>query len=210
MDKEQTQKQVSVLDYNDKLKSIRLKNLSTLKIKNELTKQLDTVSIALGQHLSRFDRNKNGIIDLFENEKTRYLIEDLPSVKETKTMIGHIEDYLVMKEKEISLLVEALEELFVISDSAVSQPMSIPVVKREDNFDATLAFEKKIRLYANNFKNATRADDRYPQKITAIDASDSTEKKFITNKVWMEIVGEYLFKEVTTEKDYSDGETNGS
>jgi len=204
MDKEKTEQKVSVLSYNDELKSLKLKNLQTQKIKDTLTNQLDTVAIPLGQHLNRFDKNKNGLIDLYENPQTRYLVEDLPTIKDTMSMIGHVEDYLVMKEKEVSLLVESIKELFIISDSAVSNPMSIPVLAKEDGFKETLAFEKRIRNHATKFANASRIDDKHTNRIVAAEICDTNDKKFIANKVWFELTGEYLFKDITTEKDFEE------
>ena len=202
---EEQRKLISIVAYKDKLERLQITESVLDEIRNNLVAKLETMIIPLGQDVVRLNETKTEIEDIIYDDVWDDIYDDNTTLH-FKNYMSYTKDYDLKKEQIIMALAESVIQILQkTTDLEISPKRYIP---REDE----IALTEEERQFLKN--RATRLviqykkfkDDGvikyarvYSGKLYAM--ADTEEKFEFINKIFFDIVGEYVLDKIRKEKD---------
>jgi len=198
------QKKISIVGYIDKLEKIQITENVLDEIRNNLTAQLNTVIVPLGQDVSLIMETITEINDIINDEVWDDIYDDNVTLL-FKNYIKFTRNYDMKKEMVIKLLSESLIKILdKITDLGIN-PKHIPY---EDDGSLTEDERQSLRdrsirliLQYKKFKNKGSSIYSKAYSLKIYNLADTQAKFELLNNLFFEHTGEYVLDMIRKEKE---------
>src|SRR3990167_2566863 len=195
--------------YNPRYRNMKrflekFKNLKTLrdrdysnpdvkKLQKSILEQMEEGIFYSSQIWVDLDANKNGILDIIDDENSSYIFEGLPVTKPIRDYLNKITQYFLTSERQKEKLMLKLIDVMDYADTTREVTRIVPVDETKLDPQQVENFKSIVRSEMIAYKESKGMGKNIMLKNIK-DRVTTQEKKVWINDVAMEVLGEELLK----------------
>ena len=180
--------------YIKTLKNNSYSNPDIINIKRMIIEQMEESFFNTSQIAIELDENKDGILDLIQEDRLKYIFEGLPTTEPMRQYFKKIEQYFTASERQKEKLIKKLKEVLDYADKTREIVKLVPIESTSMGQDEVERFKAKIRGQVIAYKNETTKSGRGVLLMELKNQATTDERKVWINSVAMEEINEEILK----------------